>query len=312
MTFSNIIKHPLFGDYENEFKENIVFYNKLEKNEEYFKDEPDRFEYGADSEMEPEDESRAHLLRKKAVSKENKHLERELEEIYFEICKVQYLKECAEELFNNYASYLTYAERLAAKFYLLKAYIFFGDPLLQQLSQGKMPESLAEEVDAKKWAECMKTAEFKKFVSKMDEENMKAHIMFEDTYSELTIVLKDMPIKNFEKGYRQTVDEHTFDDLKFSYRSTTSYIFKAIHENSKIDPHTRNKIKMRLFCCHMINRIFNRKEIPDHFPFYVKWLKTRKIDYPHTFDFIYFKKWILEETQQNLERNIALLHKTFF
>lgn len=43
MTFSNIIKHPLFADYENEFKENIVFYNKLEKNEEYFKDEPDRF-----------------------------------------------------------------------------------------------------------------------------------------------------------------------------------------------------------------------------------------------------------------------------
>jgi len=27
----------------------------LEKNEEYFRDEPDKFEYGADSEMEPED-----------------------------------------------------------------------------------------------------------------------------------------------------------------------------------------------------------------------------------------------------------------
>ena len=49
MSFSNIVKHPLFCDYENEFKENIVFYNKLEKNEEYFKDEPDHFDYGADS-----------------------------------------------------------------------------------------------------------------------------------------------------------------------------------------------------------------------------------------------------------------------
>jgi hypothetical protein len=39
MTFSNIAKHPLFCDYENEFKDNIVFYNKLEKNEEYKKDE---------------------------------------------------------------------------------------------------------------------------------------------------------------------------------------------------------------------------------------------------------------------------------
>lgn len=33
MTFSSIIKHPLFIDYENEFKENIVFYDKIEKNE---------------------------------------------------------------------------------------------------------------------------------------------------------------------------------------------------------------------------------------------------------------------------------------
>lgn len=58
---------------------------------------------------------------------------------------------------------------------------------------------------------------------------MKAHLMFEDTYSEITIVLQDMPIKNFEKGYKLNVDEKTFDDLKFSYRSTTSYIFKSIH-----------------------------------------------------------------------------------
>lgn len=30
--------------------------------------------------------------------------------------------------------------------------------------------------------------------------------MFEDTYTEVSIVLKDMPIKNFEKGYKVTVD----------------------------------------------------------------------------------------------------------
>jgi hypothetical protein len=52
---------------------------------------------------------------------------------------VHYLKECAVELFDNYASYLTYAERLAAKFYLLKAYIFFCDPLLQSLISARMP-----------------------------------------------------------------------------------------------------------------------------------------------------------------------------
>jgi hypothetical protein len=49
------------------------------------------------------------------------------------------LKECAIELFDNYASYLTYAERLAAKFYLLKAYLFYSDPLLVNLSNNKIP-----------------------------------------------------------------------------------------------------------------------------------------------------------------------------
>jgi hypothetical protein len=41
MTFSAIIKHPLFKDYEHEFKENANFYRKLEKNEEFVKDEID-------------------------------------------------------------------------------------------------------------------------------------------------------------------------------------------------------------------------------------------------------------------------------
>lgn len=83
---------------------------------------------------------------------------------------MQYLKECAVELFDNYASYLTYAERLAAKFYLLKAYIFFSDPLLNYLSNDKIPESLGEvDVSPQRWAECTKTPEFKKYVSKMEE-----------------------------------------------------------------------------------------------------------------------------------------------
>lgn len=141
---------------------------------------------------------------------------------------------------------------------------------------------------------------------------MKAHLMFEDVYSEVGHVLGEMPIKNFERGYRPEVTEKSFEELKFAYRSTTSHIFKAIHENKKIHSHTRNKIKLRLFCCHMVNRIFNRKEVSDNFSYYIEWLKARKITYPNAFDFHYFKQWIHEETQGSLEQNIAKLHKTFF
>lgn len=88
---------------------------------------------------------------------------------------------------------------------------------------------------------------------------MKTQLIYEDTYDEVKNILQQIPIKNFEKGYKLEISEKSFDELKFSYRSTTSYIFKSIHENKKIDSHLRNKIKMRLFCCHMINRIFNRK-----------------------------------------------------
>lgn len=62
----------------------------------------------------------------------------------------------------------------------------------------------------------------------------------------------------------------------------------------------------------MINRIFNRKEVNENFPFFVKWLEAKGVHYDHTFDFIYFKKWIYSESQENLEKNIALLHQTFF
>jgi hypothetical protein len=63
----------------------------------------------------------------------------------------------------------------------------------------------------------------------MNEENMKTHILFEDTYNEVAAVIEQIPIKNFDKGYKLSITEKTFDELKFAYRSTTSYIFKIIH-----------------------------------------------------------------------------------
>lgn len=57
------------------------------------KDDVDNDDY--DIYGEPEDESRAKILKKKVVSGSSKHLERELEEINFEIHKLLYLRECA-------------------------------------------------------------------------------------------------------------------------------------------------------------------------------------------------------------------------
>ena len=40
---------------------------------------------------------------------------------------------------------------------------------------------------------------------------MKAHLNFEDVYSEVGHVLGEMPIKNFGKGYKSEVTEKTFE-----------------------------------------------------------------------------------------------------
>ena len=158
-----------------------------------------------------------------------------------------------------------------------------------------MPEALQEAyLDKKKWAECVKTPEFRGFLGVLEEENMKAHLLYEDCFNEVGRILNEIPVKNFVKGYRAEVIEKSFDELKFAYRSTTSHIFKRIHENKKINSHTRNKIKLRLFCCHMVNRIFNRKEVTENFPYFAKWLAVHKVVYPHAFDFYHFKQWIHE------------------
>lgn len=142
---------------------------------------------------------------------------------------------------------------------MLKAFLFYSEPLIQNLQAKKMPECLADaNIDQKSWEECVKTEYYQKCVNKLQEEQLKSQFTFEDTYAQIQDVIQHMNIKNFEKGYSLNITEKKFDELKFAYRSTTSHIFKTIHENKSIEPHLRNKIKMRLFCCHMINRIFIR------------------------------------------------------
>jgi len=107
---------------------------------------------------------------------------------------------------------LTYAERLAAKYYLLKVEIFYSDPLLRSLAAEQQPEALADaDIDKLNWKKCTKTPEYKAMVTLLEEENMKAHLNFEDVYSEVGHVLGEMPIKNFGKGYKPEVTEKTFE-----------------------------------------------------------------------------------------------------
>ena len=75
ITFSNIVKHPLFQKYRQEFSENAAFYSQHEKKEQYRKDQlENNGDYGFESDMEAEDESRTFMLKKKQVEHGVKHL----------------------------------------------------------------------------------------------------------------------------------------------------------------------------------------------------------------------------------------------
>jgi hypothetical protein len=62
----------------------------------------------------------------------------------------------------------------------------------------------------------------------------------------------------------------------------------------------------------MINRIFDQNELDTNFEWYVKWLSTDPRSSQSKFDFNNFKKWIMCESKENLDKNIAKLHKIFF
>lgn len=116
------------------------------------------------------------------------------------------MKECANEIYDTYNAYLKYPERVAAKFYLLKAYLFFAEPLLQSLSSCQIPDTLIETgIGEAKFIQCTKTVEYKKRVNKLNEEIMKTQILFEDTYNEAAAILNEIPIKNFDKGFKLAI-----------------------------------------------------------------------------------------------------------
>jgi hypothetical protein len=69
---------------------------------------------------------------------------------------------------------------------------------------------------------------------------------------------------------------------------------------------------LKVFCCHMINRIFDQNELDTNFEYYVKWLNTDPRSSQSKLDFCNFKKWTLCESKDNLDKNITKLHKIFF
>lgn len=48
-----------------------------------------------------------------------------------------------------------------------------------------------------------------------------------------------------------------FSDFKQSYRLVIGHVFAKAHKNITQDVHKRSQLKLKLFICHVVNRVFD-------------------------------------------------------
>lgn len=54
----------------------------------------------------------------------------------------------------------------------------------------------------------------------------------------------------------------------------------------------RAQMKFKIFCCHLINRVFKQGAKRENFPYYIEWMKVEKKTGKKSFDFNLFEGWI--------------------
>lgn len=68
------------------------------------------------------------------------------------------------------------------------------------------------------------------------------------------------------------------------------HTFSKAHRSISEDLGLRSRLKLKLFCCHVINRVFERENRNDIFVHYFGWLRREKKT--SRFDFRSFQKWV--------------------
>lgn len=69
-------------------------------------------------------------------------IQREIELTCFEVAKVIYLRECSTDFFENYKHIIPFIERLAIRYYVLRAFLFYSDALLGSLEAKQIPSEI--------------------------------------------------------------------------------------------------------------------------------------------------------------------------
>jgi hypothetical protein len=77
--------------------------------------------------------------------------------------------------------------------------------------------------------------------------------------------------------------------------------------------HERTILKLKLFLCHIINRVFTGSVNSSIFPYYSAWLKKNNLKVSDRFyDFNSIEEWIKQEKSENLQRSQDTINQMFY
>lgn len=87
------------------------------------------------------------------------------------------------------------------------------------------------------------------------------------------------------------------------------HVFAKAHKNITEDIHIRSQLKLKLFICHVINRVFNSEHnegIFVHFDRYSSKIGGKE------FSFKLFRKWIETEDPEKLVETVELMNAKYY
>ena len=100
-----------------------------------------------------------------------------------------------------------------------------------------------------------------------------------------------------------------FQDYKEEYRLVVGHAFYKAHKCIK-DYELKMQTKLKLFCCHVVNRVFEKEYRKDLFGHYFKWQSKRSKG--EVFEMKQFNDWIKEDKIQNIIETVEIINNKFY
>jgi hypothetical protein len=90
-----------------------------------------------------------------------------------------------------------------------------------------------------------------------------------------------------------------------------------VHSSKDIKPaQLKEKLKLKVLCCHTINRVFENGLGEEYWVCFRDWLKQGLNNEKHKgsneFSFMLWNKWLEEETRENIVKTISLINSKYY